>query len=148
MLLFASLYKPYVEKYSTIYESQRYMLSTVLSQMAEIEDAKSNLLSNFKVLLFYHCLTHNSIFCSNYSILLFLQHITSEKTLKTILIFENDLVLFQQNIFCYVLHLFVPSMKQLSFVCYSVCQDGLTFKKRQIVRVQLKDSGFEFHNSS
>ena len=65
MLLFASLYKLYIENiknFSTVY-AKRYMLSTILTQLAqkfelmEIEDAKSNPLC-----VLHHFLTYNSTF--------------------------------------------------------------------------------------
>ena len=67
MLLFASLYKPYLKNIPRFMNLRdicfpQYSPNQQKIELMETEDAKSNPLSNFKVLLLHHFLTYNSIF--------------------------------------------------------------------------------------
>ena len=84
-----------IKKYFTIYKSQRYMLSAILTQS------------------------------------IFIYSITLEKTLKTIYSYlKMTLYLFNKIYFVTFCIFFVPSIKQLLLVQYSVYQDGTNMKEQ------------------
>ena len=88
------------------------------------EDAKSNPLSNLKVLLLHHFLTYKSIFFVLITQSIFIYCITLEKTLKTIYSYLK-MILHLFNKIYFVTFCIFCALNKTAFICwYSVYQDG------------------------